>query len=248
MSTAKQMQPWQAALLPVPAFPLEGEELRKKTAFFDLLSEKMLGRGLHQHLYLQAWKLSPTTGAGLVSQNAAKWRPTLGLGIWPNQPPTGWTETSFSDAVAAQLSGNEPRMPSHQLLRLNAGPRELTLAASQLRGSGTTLTVFSTLQADELEARAQTAYQPILNDTARRARFLFPVLDGALVKSARSGAELDRWLCGAEMYIRESAEDKGFLIVSRLPLDPILSEVRQALASNHGRPLATKAGRGASGL
>ncbi len=231
MSTAKQMFPWQAALLPVPAFPLDGEELRKKTAFFDVLSEKMLARGLHQHLYLQTWKLGPTTGAGLVSQNAAQWRPTMGLGIWPNHAPTGWTEASFADAAAAQLSGREPRMPSHQLLRINAGSRELTLACSQLRGSGTTLTVFSNLQAAELESRAQSVYEPLLNDTARRARFLFPLLDSALVKTARSGAELDQWLCGAEMYIRESAEDKAFLIVSRIPLNPILTEVRKALTS-----------------
>ncbi|AEU38911.1 hypothetical protein [Granulicella mallensis] len=68
---------------------------------------------------------------------------------------------------------------------------------------------------------ANNRYLPEITDPGfGRADFVFPLLDCRILASARSAELINQWLCSIDLYIRESPEDKGILLLSRIPLDP----------------------------
>jgi hypothetical protein len=70
--------------------------------------------------------------------------------------------------------------------------------------------------------RATSLLLPQLTDrTFTGYPFYVPLLEFGSLARATSD-QLETWLCGASLYIRESFEDTGILIVSREPLAPLL--------------------------
>ncbi len=223
---------WQAAVLPVPEFPLPLAYAAALERFSEALGEVLRGPyRLKQQLFLQVWKLGPETGAPDVSANRRAWRPQLGLGVWPNRlPPGGWTEERMVDAAAAIYRGDEPELPSHRLLRLCASPADTVDAARTMRRFGVLLEMFCPGESTETDARAREMFLPRIKASRfLQEEFYAPLLDRGSLLSAGPTEEIGAMLCGADVYLRDSAEDKGVLIVSRFPLLSLFEQVRRTL-------------------
>jgi hypothetical protein len=222
---------WESTLIPVKQFPADAEQTKALRSLIGALSQAAVRKaGPHHEVLLQAWKLTPANGSNLLSDHMAQWSPQLGLGVWPNRkPPQSWTETSFVDAAAATFRAAEPELPSHRLLRLNCKPKIRHEAAHTMRGLGTLVECFSRESFEVLQTRGKELYLPSISTRRfQHEDFYLPLLDRQSLAAARNSGELARWLCGIDLYVRESPEDTGVLIVSRAPLGPIV-EVAQRL-------------------
>lgn len=228
--------PWQAALLPVTGFPLPEFPLEQIGTFLRALDEVLVEqRGLRHEVLFQVWKLAPRTGADVISENVAEWSPDLGLGIWPDRrPPQSWTEELMVDAAAAVFRGDEPELPSYRLLRLAASEQKRIEAAGKMRGFGVQIEIFSNDTIAAIQQQAKSVFLPAIKERRfAREGFYLPLLDRRSIAAAGSADRLDEWLCGIDVYVRESAEDKGVLILSRLSIDALIGQVTQKLDRCH---------------
>lgn len=212
---------WHALLFPCGAFPAKRLETETIDAFLEpLMAELEKTRNLQRHVLLQVWKLGPGTGVDVLNRHIGAWRTTLGLGIWPDRdPPRAWTNEDVSDAAAAMFRKEEVPLCSHKLMSLGIGGAEAAQAAQQMRGFGTLIQVLSPASLAAMQTSCREVFLPrIQAPRFRMARFFLPVLDSASIAAARSAAELAEWLGGAELYVRESPEDQGVLVLSQYPL------------------------------
>lgn len=217
--------PWEAALLPTGPLPAEPEErARWSRQVAELEATLLRVPDCRRELLLQVWKLGPGHGAEVLEKHAGPWWPQLGLGVWPDrEPPRSWNEEMLQDAMAGALNGDEVRLASHKLLTLKATGEEQTTAAHLLRGHGALLEVFATRTLADLQELGRELFLPrMVENRFRKARFFLPLLDRRSLAAAKDGAELGRWLCGADVYLRESAEDRGVLVISNRALEPLL--------------------------
>jgi len=148
------------------------------------------------------------------------------------KPPSGWTEERMVDAAAAAFRGDEPELPSHRLLRLTADERERGNAADAMRGFGVAIECFSKQTWESISKSGSSLFVPTIKERQfQQADFHFPVLDRNSILAAGSAEQLDAWMCGIEVYVRASAEDKGILILSKLPLEGLLQSTQELLES-----------------
>ncbi len=221
--------PWQAVFMPVGQFPLERPQYGIVRKFLSLLTGVLINdHGLEHEVFLQTWKLSPANGAGLVSENAALWQPEIGLGVWPDrEPPKAWSKTIMMDAVAATFRGDEPEKPFYKLFRLAGDTDKRVEASATMRGLGVEGQTFSRLNGEMLLKRSKELFVPAITDERfKKEKFYLPLVDRKTIRSAGSAERLSLALCGIDVYIRESAEDQGILILSKIPLKLLFDQVR----------------------
>jgi hypothetical protein len=225
--------PWQAALLPIAEFPVPMFQLETFNTFFRALGDVLAKEySLSHELFYQVWKLSPQTGANILSDHLQEWPINIGLGIWPDrQPPQGWSEDRMVDAAAAVFRGDEPELPAHRLLHLTAEEEKRKDAAGKMRGFAAQIECFSQDAIDTILSRGKELFLPTIKERQyKRANFYLPLLDRKSIGTARSAEQLDEWMCGVDVYLRESAEDKGILVLSKINLELLLDKTRQKLS------------------
>jgi hypothetical protein len=228
----KLPSPWQASLLGVGAFPMPVGELDPMRLLLQAFSEiAAREHGLQHEVLLQLWNLSPQTGGEILSANVSEWAPKFGLGVWPDRkPPQAWTEETLVDAAAAVFRGDEPMRPSNRLLRLTIPKNRQIDAADKMRGFGVQLELFSKDSIETIEERGKKFFLPTITERRfQREPFYLPLLDHASLCRADSASQIESWICGVDIYIRESAEDRGILILSRFELEPLVEKTMQRL-------------------
>lgn len=210
---------WHAWLLAVPAFPVLAEKMELyRGAVQQFAGTLARAYQFNQALALQLWKLSGKHGGDLLQQHADAWPSDLGFGVWPDRAaPTGWNEDSIQDAAAAVYRGDEPPLPMHRTLLFKMeNQAAYDDALKQMSGFGATVQMFAKDSISELRRRGREQFLPRITDARfRGGRVYLPMLDRQSVQAATSSKELEAWLCGAHVYVRESAEDRGVLVISR---------------------------------
>ncbi len=212
------LKEWQGLLLTTETLPL----VEKARAPLQKLCGEItrlftIDLNMRHHLLFQTWNLSSLSGANIISGNVKDWQLQVGNGIWPHRNQTdGWTEEMMVNAAAAVFKGEEPELPMTKLLLVGANNSEKLRAASLMRGFGVQIQLFSELGIKTVASKATAEFSSRLRSAgAPEPIFLIPLLDCAGVLAANSDDQLSTWLCGAEIYMRESVEDKGVLIVAR---------------------------------
>lgn len=216
------------AILRVTQFPVPPGEAYLIQPVIQAFTEVLTSEYKLKHEVLQQlWKLSPQTGGNVLSANVKAWSPRYGLGIWPDrQPPQGWTEEMLVDAAAAVFRGDEPAKPSHRLLHLEIRELDRLNAATKMRGFGAQIEIFAKNSLSTIENQARHTYLPrIVEERFKDEPFYLPLFDIASLTSAKSAEELAWWMCGIDVYIRESPEDKAFIFISNLPLQPMFDRL-----------------------
>ncbi len=215
--------PWEAYLLAVSDFPVPEEELDPVRRFLQRFSAAAQQRWkLVAEVGLQLVQLHLKDGPARVAQHGREWIPAVGLGVWPDrEPPRGWTDEDFNELGM----GEKPRELMFQVLRVTTTPEARSQARDVMLGLGTLVQI---LIPDSLDAffdrSARTLLAPIADPAYTCFPFFVPLLEGKALREA-TGPQLTAWLCGCSVYLRESAEDKGILILSREPLGPLLEDL-----------------------
>ncbi len=211
--------PWEAVFLPVPVFPIPAENMASLRKLVGACRQVFLKRGqLPSEVFLQTNRLGKL-GSARLARHAREWMPELGLGVWPDQPPPALpTAADFEDLGPQE----KPRPMMYEVMQITGEASTKQLALAAMLGTGAVLEAVTPAGGETfLEQTKALLLPPIKEPGLRRYPFYVPILERKTLESA-GPEQLDKWFCGASAYIRESAQDKGILIVSREPLTPLL--------------------------
>lgn len=83
-------------------------------------------------------------------------------------------------------------------------------------GSGAQIEVFSKAPFLEVSEAGTRVLLPLIADRRfRKFDLHFPLLDRKTITSSDIAPHLDKWLCNVDIYLRESAEDHGLLVLAK---------------------------------
>ncbi|MGH9395993.1 MAG: hypothetical protein ACRD18_03990 [Terriglobia bacterium] len=233
LKTAAAPHPAEAYTLPVSGFPMQAPEIERAGHFLAALSASMTQEwSASAGVFIQFNQLHLADGARRFGSNAPKWKPKLGLGVWPDrEPPTLWTTEEFQKLQP----GEKMRPMNYKVFQIRAPGSMPGHARDTMLGLGTVVEVVTAGSTDALLDQTRNLFLPFLKEPIFRSyKFYLPLLDRKSLEAASAAASagatardgrLEEWLCGATAYIRESAEDQAILIVSLRPLAPIFARL-----------------------
>ncbi|SRR6266498_3547237 len=208
-------------LLPVSAFPVPDAELTEIRRILRLLNSEIYRSG-DCEVFIQMAHLHLGDGGARLSRNARDWMPQMGLGVWPDrEAPALYTPEEIQNVKQDE----KPRTLMHQVFRVSAPAPARKKAMDVMLGLGTMIQIAPNETWDDFRARTtEVLLPPIEEPSFRFFPYYVPLLDKHSVVSVKS-VDLQRSLCGATAYIRESVEDKGILVVSVAQVTPILEKL-----------------------
>jgi len=208
--------PYQAALIKVDRFPV-AHDPPKIRALMTKIVQAAATNGFSSDVFLQAESLK--NGKDQFDSHVSEWHPESGLGVWPDRPPPElW---KMSDLFRMARGERVPLM--YNVYRLNGGPKANNQAFDMLLGSGMVMALVHNGSADELLARYKEEFLPASKQPNLRIMpFYVPLLDHNSLEK-RQSAELQKWLGGARLYMRESTGDNAILVLTDFDLGALLS-------------------------
>lgn len=216
-------EPWVAFVLPVDTFPISDERLPSIQQFLKRFSTAVCNEWrLSTQVFLQLFCLRRGGGSDVVSSHGRQWMPKLGLGVWPDRPaPTFWTKEDFEKLGP----GEKPRTLMYQVMQITKSEDARREACDLMHGRGSTIQILTPDSGDMILDKARQVLLPPIKDPSFTCfPFYIPLLDRKSLETA-SADQLEHWSCGASVYIRESVEDSGILLLSRHVLRPILERM-----------------------
>lgn len=208
---------WGVYLLPVSGFPVPAGELSSiRQLLARVIQEINKDQALESEVFLQSAQIRLLDGSSRLSDHAGEWKPKLCLGVWPDRPgPTRWTR----EELEALAVGEEPRRMMYTALYLSGPARAREGACDVMLGLGAIVRIMRTAGNDRYPAKIKEVLKPIVQQKPFSNFPNFMPLFDCKSMSSFSPDQLDKWLCGATVYIRESPEDNGIIIASSKPLD-----------------------------
>jgi hypothetical protein len=155
----------------------------------------------------------PEFEAVTVRENARAWMPEFGVGIWIDQPPpTKWTQEEFQRSAPGTL-----RPVVERVLRVRPDVTPQRAAWKRLLGSGTLLRLRGAGAGTTLSGTSKLLRPTIRDISLTSFPFYVPLLRGStlMTPAPTYAATWDQMLPGIDLYLRESAEDGGLLILHR---------------------------------
>jgi len=223
-------KPWEAYLIPVSAMPVPDDERDSLRGVLSKLTTRAMQEWkLVAEVGLQVNQVHLEDGPDLLTKFGREWIPQLGLGVWPDrEPPKGWTQEDFSELGM----GERVRTLMFQVIRVSTTPEARDKARDIMFGIGAVMLALVPGTVDEYLDRARNYLLPPIKDSSFTCfPFYVPLLEGKSLQDVHADT-LTAWMCGASVYIRESAEDNGVLIVSREPLSALLPKIGGQLDSD----------------
>ena len=214
--------PWSCCLAPVSGFPVPEVELAPVRELVQRLTFTIQQEGnLSAEVFVQFAHLHVGDGSERLRRHGRDCLPELGLGVWPDrEPPELWTAEYF----ASLGPGEKPRPLMHQVYRLAGSAEARAKASTEMLGRGTIVHVLTPHPTKELLEKCRAILLPPLRTPFTAFSFYVPLLEAASVRAA-TAPQMEAWLAGVEVYIRESVEDTGVVIIARQPLEPILEKL-----------------------
>jgi len=225
--------PWEVIVAPTGEYPMAPGDAERLNGFVDAALDHLCRpEDLQEETFIQLAQAHHEDGPARISGNGRTWLPSIGLGVWPDrEPPKLWTEDDFKGLDA----GEQVRTLMYQTLRVTGEAEARAHARRTMLGLGCALTFgLPPAAADGFkERRRAELLTPITDTTFTCFPEYVPLLEA---KSFRDTPleTLDRWMCGAAVYVRESAEDNGLLIAARQPLAPVLQALGAKAAESPG--------------
>lgn len=159
-----------------------------------------------------------------LSRNAREWKPTYGLGLWPDQAPPSMLKP---EDILNMEWGSRPRLPYHRVTRLHAVGNMLHDAWSTMFGTGSTILTLGPGGGDSLlNATREYLKRPITDESFQDFPFYFPLL-GLNALHHATASQVDGWLGPTQLYLRESEEDNAVLLLARIPAERLREAARR---------------------
>jgi hypothetical protein len=212
---------WFAYLIPLVSLPLSPNQ---KPAYQETLQRLVkLLRGSsasHRTVILELEELHKNDAIRQIGANGRIWGPEFGLGVRPEQSaPKFW---KFEDMIERPYDQPIPPLML-SVVRLDTDEAGAGHAAATMAGTGGLLQAIHRDPIDQLvSAWKQVLLPPIQEDGLRAFPLYVPLLTAESV--THSAEMLNTWLGSVDIYLRESPQDKGLLVVSREALEHKLVE------------------------
>jgi hypothetical protein len=231
-TTASRMQclrmipcpsPAESLLLPVSVYPVPGPERELLLRFMVKLSIALATQWkLSSEIFIHITPSKNPSAGAMISPNARDWLPELGQGVWPARcPPSLWTKEDFADLDPGQL----PRDVMHPTFRISKDGGARERARATMFGTGAILEILTRDPGAVLVKRGTDLLLPAIQEPALRSfPYYLPLLDAASIQNV-SYDQLHAWLCGGSVYLRESIEDGGLLVIALQPISPVLKSL-----------------------
>lgn len=212
---ARELQavdPWRAYIIECQTFPCEARKRELlRTMLLKLTDTFLRDFGLHRAVWLSLDHLHKDNQIQEVSRNGRLWNPTVGIGLPPEEPPPRyWTSKDLLDR------DYDSPMPvlKHTVLHLDTDVNGGDLAIQVMAGSGGLLLTFHLEHGNTVRDCWYRTFQPLIEEEGLAAYPLYvPLLSANSLNS--DGQSLDLWMGRVDIYVRESVEDGGILILSR---------------------------------
>lgn len=212
-----------AAWLRLPKLPLEQEHrhlLVETLTRIQKTMEQVTRKKIVRDIYLQMTQLERPSGSLLISRNGSRWKPAVGLGVWPDrEPPQPLNEDDYK-----MLSpGQTLRETTFQVMRICAQEEEVRAEViDRMAGTGALLTILAgenwgLAQQDDISKYLEAS---ITADAFMGYPFYFPLLDATSLSSLHK-EEFDGFFSDIVFYSREDRNENAVLIVSRIPLEAL---------------------------
>jgi hypothetical protein len=225
-----ELQASNVYLLPVSKYPLPQAEARWASAFSgDLIAEIKKDR---PNLRMEVIIRQGGIYTGLLDQfvdNAPRWMPEQGLAVIPHRPPPHIPTKDEVENVDPRSLAGDDRPPAHDFMPelifriADSGGRE---EAFRTMGGHTALHVFLT-EANEADMIGdwKEAFGANVTERIFRAMPLYVPLFGVRSFLGVSAEKVKSWMTSFDLYIGESLEDSGIVIVSREKIDNLIEAV-----------------------
>ena len=157
----------------------------------------------------------------LFADNARHWMPETGLGVWSHRPPPRLIRVSDLE----ELDPENPPQVMHTLFRITKGGNARLNAMTTMLGTGCGLQLLSRMDGAKLLRTQKDMHLEFIEDRVYRIfPWYVPLLENASLDEPLAQRTMDA-MRGITVYIRESLEDGGVLIVSSEPLTEIVERI-----------------------
>jgi hypothetical protein len=188
----------------------------------ELVSYFTARLGYHHESFIQVGRGRGATAMRLFSTNAPKWTPETGLGVWPHRPAPRMMKLEDMENIESASS-----MPTvlHSAFRVTANATARLDAMATMTGTGCGLQLVSQVEGATLLRNLKELFLGFIEDRVYR---IFPWYV-PLIEKAALAEPIELLTISAmrniPLYLRESPEDGGILIVSTQPLDEIFAQL-----------------------
>ena len=170
--------------------------------------------------FLQIGRVRDETAVRLFTDNARKWIPETGLGIWPHRSaPRMW---KMEDVEEIDTDTEMPLL-LHSVFRLTADANARLDAMTTMAGTGCGVQLVSRIEGVALLRNLRELFLGFIQDRVFRIfPWYVPLMEKAVLAEPMEALAVDA-MRGVTLYIRESPEDGGILIASAEPLAEVLA-------------------------
>ena len=188
----------------------------------NLISHFVMHKGCAHESYVALHQTKSREIFEQFADHAPAWLPETILGVWTHLPaPRMMTSETLMEM--------DPRFPAgtrmYTLFRVTTGANACLDAMATMTGTGTGIQIVSQIEAEKLLNNLKELFLDFIEERIFR---IFPWYVPLLrMKSLEESitALTEQALTGIALYIRESPEDGGVLILSREPLEEVLLHI-----------------------
>ena len=204
-----------AAFLHVGPFPMDIECAAALAAVLQNWFRECVDRfDLKPAMWLQGPALHSSEAVNLLVDHAREWMPDLGLGIRPGEEPP----RMINAGDLSKLRWDQTPQPKHETaFHLMNGVRAADSALPLFCGTGVVLYCLLEASAEVYLREQRELWVPTIQDPAFRAHSFYIPFFGRRVLAEHTAPHLLEWMGRAIVYLRESIEDNGILVLSSRP-------------------------------
>jgi hypothetical protein len=185
----------------------------------ELVSWYTMRLGCHHESFLHIGNSADKSAARAFSIHARHWIPETGLGVWPHRPAPRMRKLEDLEELDPS-SGMPPLLNS--LFRVTAAGNTRLDAMTTMTGTGCALQLISHIESHALLRDLKELFLNFIEDRVFRIfPWYVPLMEKSVLAEPIAPLVLSA-MRGVSLYIRESAEDGGILIISAEPLADLL--------------------------
>ena len=204
----------------------------------DLVSYFIARLGCVHESFIQIGQVRDQEVTRLFASKARSWAPETGLGVWPDRPAPRMLQMKDMEEIESP-SSRGPLLNS--VFRVTAHANARLDAMSTMLGTGCGLQLISQREGAVLLQNLKELFLGFIQDRVFRIFPWYVPLVGKAALTKPIETFTANVLRGIDVYIRESPEDGGILIVSAQPLAEIIERLGYEQMDRETQPVWTLA-------